>query len=198
MKKLLFFLAFIPTSIYAMSFSKVVEIDQMILDKTLNAIESTCVPQADLRETFICQSEMWDVVSRLSKSELQKQYGRNKKHLEEQKILLITMLREKKITSKTYDEKMREVSLINSKERKDFYQKYNQKIEEYGQQIAVRMNELNALSNFLNAQRNTSYIDTSRFYSVPIIPNNIPQTQNYFINGRSISCTTIGNVTSCI
>jgi len=192
------FIMLLPTSSYAMSFSKIVEIDLMILEKTVNAIESTCVPQTDIRETFICQSEMYDVVSRLSKSELQRQYGRNMKHLEEQRVLLISMLREKKISSKTYDEKMKEVGSTKSREMRDFYQKYDQKIEEYKQQIANRVSELNALSNFLNAQRNTSYIDTSRFYSVPVIQNNMPQTQNYFINGRSISCTTIGNVTSCI
>jgi hypothetical protein len=192
------FIMFLPTSTYALSFSKIVEIDQMILEKTFNSIESTCLPQTDLRENFICASEMYDVVSRLSKSELQRQYGRNKKHLEEQKILLISMLREKKISSKTYDEKMREINSINTREMRDFYQKYGQKIEEYKQQIENRVNELNALSNFLNSQRNTSYIDTSRFYSVPVIPNSMPQTQNYFINGRSISCTTIGTTTSCI
>ena len=192
------FIMFQPTSSYALSFSKIVEIDLMILEKTVNAIESTCNPQTDIRETFICASEMYDVVSRLSKSELQRQYGRNMKHLEEQRVLLISMLREKRISSKTYNEKMKEVGSIVSREKRDFYQKYNQKIEEYKQQIANRVSELNELSNFLNAQRNTSYIDTSRFYSVPVIPNSMPQTQNYFINGRSISCTTIGTTTSCI
>jgi uncharacterized protein YeaO (DUF488 family) len=198
MKKLLFWLVFLPTSSYAMSFSDIVGIDLMILEKTTDYIESDCSPQTDLRESFVCNSDMYGGIARLSKSELQRQYGRNMKHLEDQKILLITMLREKKISSKTYDEKMKEVSSIKSREMRDFFKRYDQKIEEYKQQIANRVSELNALSNFLNAQRNTSYIDTSRFYSVPVIKNNAPQTQNYFINGRSISCTTIGNVTSCI
>lgn len=185
---------------FSQDFTQTVQIDLAVLDKTINFIEKKCMNEDPIDKVITCSASSYEVLSERAASNMMKEYGRKKMFFEEEKLILFDWLKSRKIDKKNFDNKLDELTKLSKKESADFFRAYDQKIEEYKRAISQRVEEMNAFSNFIKYERrNFTNIDQSiSVFNGPVIPNSMPKTQNYFINGISITCTTINNNTSCI
>ena len=181
-------------------FTKIAMCDVEFLKLGFEMIGKHCVNENSDKKIFQCSKEIVEDTTPYLCSAMAEKHYQNQTFFFEQKLFVVDLLEKKKISRVEYDKKINSIVALSEKEIKDFWYQYNKQIEEYKSYALGRIAEINARQQYFreDSYRTNATIEAINILNGPSLnPKNAPKTEHYFIRGKSFSCTTINNFTSC-
>lgn len=188
-----------------MDITEAAECDIKFMDLALTYIEQQCPPPDSGKGWFVCNKEVHEKTIPYLCSPMAKKHFQNQLFFDEEYIMVIGLLHDKKISLSEYQKKMKRLDQISKQEIKDYYRQYNGIIEKQKNISENRASQLQSLSNVIATDilRADNYRTSAISMGIAILngpslyQSKDPRIETYTINGRFITCTTMSGFTNC-
>lgn len=204
-RSLLLCICLVVKPLYAMDITEAAECDIKFMDLALTYIEQQCPPPDSGKGWFVCNKEVHEKTIPYLCSPMAKKHFQNQLFFDEEYIMVIGLLHDKKISLSEYQKKMKRLDQISKQEIKDYYRQYNGIIEKQKNISENRASQLQSLSNVIATDilRADNYRTSAISMGIAILngpslyQSKDPRIETYTINGRFITCTTMSGFTNC-
>jgi hypothetical protein len=186
--------------VFAQDFVKMVQCDTIVNESVIDFIEQKCYPLGNDKNYFACSKGMYDSGIETSCSPLMKSKMKMGSFMDSERLLIVSLRDEKKISKSEYAKKLQKIYEIQVQEIKNYRKFYDKMVQDYLANERSRISNLEVQARIMSEAPNyrSQISDLVSVLNGPwLIQANTPKVHNYNLNGRLVTCTTTSQITNC-